>query len=223
MLTFHILLKMRYAQHSDTRKRVYVAYYSKNPENVSIFKTVILLRDQNARQLGYSSHASYRLERRLAKTTQWVYDFMDRLEDTLLPKAVQEVNSLLVVAGRASQHNDGNTDGSAATTPTIPAWDYPSLRRLTLAAVSVDHVGLSEYFTVNAVVLRMLDLLSYCLQMRFAKIRSPQVWDPHVEAWEVWDERPGKEQEFIGYLYMDLMFRENKHKGCQNVNLQPVS
>lgn len=147
---------------------------------------------------------------------------MDQLEESLYPKAVDEVNSLLVTAGALHDGNEGTTVGTADT-PSLPPWDYPYLKRLALTDVSVDHIKLAEYFPINVVVLRMLDLLSDCLQMHFEKICHPQVWDPTVEAWEVWDKRPDQQEDFIGYLYMDLMFRENKHKGCQNVNLRPVS
>lgn len=59
--------------------------HTKNPENVDIFKkNEIMLRDLKMHaQLGYSSYAAYRLERRLAKSSRWGYRFMDMLEYTL--------------------------------------------------------------------------------------------------------------------------------------------
>jgi hypothetical protein len=38
---------------------------------------------------------SYHLEKRLANTTRWVYDFIDQLERTLLPEGVKEIGKLL--------------------------------------------------------------------------------------------------------------------------------
>ncbi|WPG99076.1 zincin [Acrodontium crateriforme] len=208
---------LQYAKDPHVRERLYVANHSKLSENLPIFNKVVLLRDENARQLGYPSHAAFRLERRLAKTTGWVYDFMDKLEETLLPKGLKEREKLLSFRSAWTSQHEHKIDD----TQSLLAWDYPYWKRLAREDTAINHDKIAEYFPIKAVVQRMLDLFSQCLQMRFDKAYSLPVWDPEVEAWEVWDNRPGKEQEFIGYLYMDLMFRLNKHRGCQNVNLRP--
>lgn len=210
---------LQYARDSAVRKRAYIANATKVPENLAIFKEVLLLRDLNVRQLGYPSHAAYRLENRLAKTREWVYEFMDKLEATLLPQGAKDIEQLQ--AFRASQTS--KYEGQPDHTDDMSAWDYPYWKRLALENMSVDHDRIAEYFPIEVVVPRMLDLFSDCLQMRFVAVPSPNVWHPDVSAWEVWGDRLDKKNEFIGYLYMDLVFRENKHRGCQNVNLQPVS
>jgi metallopeptidase MepB len=96
---------LQYGKNSDVRRRVYSANHAKLAENLPIFKEVISLRDANARQLGHASHAAYRLENRLAKTTTWVYNFMDDLERILLPEGEKEVEKLLAL--RAS-HTPGH-------------------------------------------------------------------------------------------------------------------
>ncbi|KAI5273138.1 zincin [Aureobasidium subglaciale] len=210
---------LQYAKSADTRRRAYITNSSKLPKNLPIFKEVILLRDKSARQLGYTSHAAYRLEKRLAKNTDWVYSFMLDLEETLLPQGAREMAELIALrAAHTSQakHENGNAHA-------LSAWDYPYYKRLSLEAVFVDQDKIAEYFPIESTISRMLALFSRCLQMRFIKVASPPVWATKVEVWEVWDERIGREQEFIGYLYLDLEFRENKHRGCQNANLQPLS
>jgi metallopeptidase MepB len=210
---------LQYARNANVRQRVYLANHSKLAEKLPIFKEVISLRDANARQLGYKSHAVYRLEKRLAKTSKWVYKFMEELEQVLLPEAAKEVKKLLALGAGHTEKHECVDKG----TKTILAWDYQYWKRLSLEDISIDQEKIAEYFPIKEVVPRMLDLMSDCLQIHFVKVSSPAVWDPKIEAWEVWDTRSGKEQQFIGYLYMDLEFRENKHRGCQNVNLQPVS
>jgi metallopeptidase MepB len=210
---------LQYGEDPEVRRRVYLANNSKLAENIPIFKEVISLRDTNARQLGYASHAAYRLEKRLAKTTAWVYQFMEDIEQVLLPEGAQEVEKLLALRDEPTERHKCEDDG----VKTIPAWDYQYWKRLSLEDISIDQDKIAEYFPIKEVVPRMLDLMSDCLQLHFVKVSSPAVWDPKVDVWEVWDNRPGREQQFIGYLYMDLEFRENKHRGCQNVNLQPVS
>lgn len=210
---------LQYATNSEVRKRMYIAHAAKLPENLSIFDEALRLRDLNARQLGYKSHAAFRLEKRLAKTTQWVYDFLDKLEGTLLPRGKKEMAELLDL--RASQTHNYKSESSDPDT--MLAWDYPYWKRLALENTSVSHDKIAEYFPIQVAVPRMLDLFSDCLQLRFLNVKSPEVWHADVSAWEVWDDRSEQRNQFIGYLYMDLVFRENKHRGCQNVNLQPVS
>jgi metallopeptidase MepB len=204
---------LQYGDNSEVRRRVYLANNSKLADNLPIFKEVITLRDANARQLGFASHAAYRIETRLAKTTRWVYDFIEQLEQTLLPEGVKEIEKLLAVrasytAKRECMDKDSNT---------IPVWDYQYWKRFSLEGDALDQEKIAEYFPIKEVVPRMLDLMSDCLQMQFVKVTSPPVWDPRVEAWEVWDDRKGRKQSFIGYLYMDLQYRENKHRGCRAV------
>lgn len=44
-----------------------------------------------------------------------------------------------------------------------------------------------------------------------------------MEAWSVWDDRTEHKGEFIGYLFADILYRNGKYKGNQNVNPQAVS
>jgi metallopeptidase MepB len=211
----NVLTVLQHAIFSAVRKRMYIANRTKLPEHLALFKEILVLRDTNARQLGYKSHAAYRLERTLAKTTDWVHDFMDRLEDDLLPRGKRELEQLVALKLKHSPEH-------VPTTNTIEVWDFQFWQRKALEGISIDQDKIAEYFPLKQVIPNMLKLFSECLVMRFKKT-SVQVWHPDVEAWEVWDDRPGNNQEFIGYLYMDLAFRHGKHRGCQDVNMQSVS
>ncbi|KAI5237509.1 zincin [Aureobasidium subglaciale] len=206
------LTVLQYAKSSKVRKRMCIANHSKLPEHLALFKEIVLLRDKNARLLGYLSHAAYRVERSLAKTTTWVNNFMDRLEHNLLPRGKMELEQIIALKIK-------HTSGSEYVPSTIDVWDFQFWKRLALEGISIDQDKIAEYFPMKQVVEHMLKLFSDCLQMRFKKF-FPPVWHPDVEAWEVWDDRSEREHEFVGYLYMDLVFRHGKHRGCQDVNMQ---
>ncbi|KAI5196679.1 zincin [Aureobasidium subglaciale] len=208
----NVLTVLQYANSSVVRKRVYVANRSKLPEHLALFKRIILLRDTNARLLGYSSHAAYRVEKSLAKTTGWVNNFMGRLEDNLLPQGKTELDQLIALKNKYDPNSESVVNA-------IDAWDFQFWKRRALEDISIDQDRIAEFFPMKQVVENMLNIFSDCLQMRFKKF-FPPVWHPDVEAWEVWDDRPGREHGFIGYLYMDLVFRHGKHRGCQDVNMQ---
>ncbi|CAK7221365.1 hypothetical protein SEUCBS140593_004546 [Sporothrix eucalyptigena] len=69
----------------------------------------------------------------------------------------------------------------------------------------------------------MLKLFSRCLELRFDRVppehAASSSWHEDVETWAVWDEGQKSGDEFVGYLYVDLLARPNKYRGSQDVNL----
>ncbi|RFU25411.1 hypothetical protein B7463_g10923, partial [Scytalidium lignicola] len=212
---------MKYARNPATRKKMYVADANKLVQNVDLFKEVLIQRDENARLLGYRSHAAFRLEKRVAKSSDWVENFLDNLEAVLIPQGNLEMQELL---GIKQRYLAENVDYPQEYPNTMPPWDYAYYTRLSLQDIQVDHAKISEYFPLQNTVLAMLEVFTSCLQLRFVPL-SPELitgsrWHEDVEAWSVWDERESSKGEFIGYLYTDLLWRPNKHQGSQNVNIQ---
>jgi metallopeptidase MepB len=213
---------LKFATKSSTREKIYIANAYRLPQNVDLFKRIILLRDQNARLLGYSSHATFRLEKRVAKTVEWVSDLFEGLEKTLLPKGKQEIQELLQLKKDYIAEHGEKDDYMDTVTP----WDYAFYTRLALDSLKVDHERISEYFPLQHSISAMLDIFASCLQLKFipapSELVSGSIWHEDVEAWCVWDEREASIGSFIGYLFTDLLWRPGKYKGSQNVNLQCV-
>ncbi|KAG9252681.1 peptidase family M3 [Emericellopsis atlantica] len=189
---------MQYAKNPATRKKMYI----------------ILLRDENARLLGYASHAAFRLETRVAKSTEWVNTFVDELEQVLIPQGKKEMQALL-----AKRNLD-----LPERSDSMPPWDYGYYHRLVLEDLNVDQNQIAEYFPLQKTVSAMLDIFASCLQLRFdlldPELVADAIWHEDVQVWAVWDAREAFHGEFVGYLYTDLLWRPNKHKASQNVNLQ---
>lgn len=214
---------MRYARNPATRKKMYVADASKLTQNIDLFKEVLVQRDGNARLLGYASHAAFRLEKRVAKSPDWVDNFLDGLEEVLIPQGKREMQALLE---RKRIYLIGNTDYPQEYHTSLPPWDYRYYNRLALENLHVEHEKISEYFPMRNTVSAMLELFTSYLQLRFVPL-PPELmvgskWHEDVEAWSVWDEREESKGAFVGYLYADLLWRPNKYQGSQNVNLQCV-
>lgn len=213
---------LKYAKNPATRKRLYTSQYKTLEENVKLFRDVIVRRDSNARRLGYTSHAAFRLEKRMAKSPEWVHDFLDKLQDVLLPQGRKDMDGLLARKKeylQGSEYRDENAD-------IMPPWDLQFYTRLIEEESNIDHEMVSQYFPLQNTVASMLGIFAHCLQLRFEKLAPEKViestWHQDVDAWSVWDERPDVEGDFVGYLYMDLLFRPNKYRGSQDVNLQCV-
>lgn len=215
---------LKYATKSSTREKMYSAWAHQLPQNIDLLKRIIKLRDQNARLLGYSSHTSFRIEKRIAKSVEWVLDLFEGLEKALLPKGKQEVEHLL--AQKKAHLAESGAD-SETNPDTITPWDMAFYSRIALENIAVDHAKISEFFPLPHAIRAMLDVFASCLQLKFvpaaSELVSGSIWHEDVEMWCVWDERETHKGEFVGYLYMDLLWRPGKYKGSQNVNLQRVS
>lgn len=210
---------LKYAHNPDTRKTMWVAGRKKAPQNVDIFKKTIILRDTNARLLGYASHAAFKQEKKVAKTPDRVLALLDSLEEVLVPQGHVEMNDLLAL--RRAHIGAGQVN----TVDPMPPWDYGYYTRLAEENLGLSQEEISEYFPLTYTVSAMMDIFSEFLQLRFEKIShfpEKSRWHEDVMAWSVWDERTGSKDAFVGYIYADLLSRPNKYRGNQNVNLQCV-
>lgn len=215
------LLVLRHAHSPATRKKLYLRNEQKLSDNVAVFKTVVLLRDQNARLLGFNSHAEFRLQERIATSTEWVDDMLNSMREQLLPIGRGVMEQLKSRKRTHLVRNHQSVDDE------ILPWDFHYYMRLLEEDKKVNHELISEYFPLRNTVLRMLELFESFLQLHLLPMAPDELadktWHEDVEAWSVWDERPGHTGEFIGYLFSDILYRNGKYKGNQNVNLQAVS
>ena len=204
---------------SSTRKRVYLSDRQRLAKNVPTFREVVLLRDKNARTLGYRSHAESRIPDRIAESTEWVNSMLSDLAKQLRPYGLAEDERYQRIV-EDSARNHGH-DG-----PIMP-WDEDYFKRLGPDKERVDWDAISDYFPLRHMVNEMMELFGDVLQLRFLPLQGDDlqqaVWHEDVEAWAVWDSRPASNGDFIGYLYADLLSRPNKYHGNQSVNLQRVS
>lgn len=215
---------LKYATKASTRKKLFIAGAARFAENDQIFKQIVMLRDESARLLGYAHHAAFRIENRAAKTTEWVEELCDQLEHALMPVGKKEMDELRAIKKKHLR----NVGSSAEDLPEdlLNPWDAAFYSRIASEAVSVDTKKIAEFFPLEHVKPAMLDIFASCLQLKFEaappELMTGSLWHGDVEAWCVWDDREKTKGEFIGYLFLDLLWRPGKYKGNQCVNLQSV-
>ncbi|KAK1585134.1 peptidase family M3 [Colletotrichum navitas] len=214
---------LRHARDPETRRRVYVASDNRFPENVTLFKEMLVLRDENARSLGYKSHAGFRMQRKVAPSTEWVGGFLARLRADLMPRGQMEMRRLGRKKREHLQALSGGTEESEDREKILP-WDFAFYTRLLEEEAEVDHESISGYFPLGHTLSAMLGLFTDFLGLEFVPVPGEdlvgKVWDPEVEVWGVWEGRGGRKGEFVGYLYADILWREGKYRTSCNVNLQ---
>lgn len=96
-------------------------------KNVDLLRDVILKRDDNARLLGFPSHAAFRLERRVAKAVEWVDEFLGDVESNSLERGAAEMKLLLE---RKALYVRADPNHHESYPDCVPPWDYPFYSRL---------------------------------------------------------------------------------------------
>jgi len=221
---------LKFAKNPATRKQVYLGNENKLPQNIPIFREVILLRDEAARLLGYPNHASFIIEDKMAKTPKTVDDFLGDLRQRLKKGGESERKALreLKEQDLKSRGMEKSIDGR------YYIWDNRFYDRLMLEKdYSVDQELLSEWFPLETSIRGMLTIFETIFGMTFVEITgadrssiSPTgkgddiVWHPDVQVFSVWDSED-QGSGFVGYLYLDLHPREGKYGHAANFNLQP--
>ncbi|PNP45596.1 hypothetical protein TGAMA5MH_02819 [Trichoderma gamsii] len=217
---------MARAHKAETRKKMYLAEEAKVPANVDILRSIISMRDSQARLLGYDNHGSFRIQNRAIKSTEYVQKFLEQLKRSLVPHGREELQALRQVRDehRLLMENDANDDGFTDNDRFYP-WDLEYYKRIHSLRSSIDDTEISQFFPLEHTVLSMLRLFESFLSLKFTQIPSDLldpacIWHEDVQVWEAWDD---KESRFIGFLYLDILWREKKYKGSHNVNIESVS
>lgn len=194
---------MKYADNRELRRQLYLAYNSQctlqdKNNNFDVVRQIVNLRRQIAQLLGFPTYAAYALKRRMAETTENVYDLLNKLIDAYLEPAKQEVK---IVEARAKV--DGIED--------FQPWDFSYYsHKLYVEQYELDPEVLRPYFELSAVKRGVFDLASRLYGILFKKNAEIPVYHPDVDAYEVFD----KDGSFLAVLYIDFFPRSGKQSGA---------
>lgn len=219
---------LKFANNSETRKKVFIANENKINENVPLFKEAILLRDEAARMLGYPNHAALRIEDKMAKDSATVNNFLTDLRTRLAPGGAKEKAHLLELKNKDSEARGLKTDGN------YYLWDHRFYDRMMVEQeYNIDETKIAEYFPLQSTVQGMLKIFEEIFGLVFVEIEpedrakiSPTgkaediAWHEDVILFSVWDDASEGEG-FVGYLYLDLHPRQGKYGHAANFNMQP--
>ncbi|PIR15506.1 MAG: hypothetical protein COV48_13995, partial [Elusimicrobia bacterium CG11_big_fil_rev_8_21_14_0_20_64_6] len=170
-------------------------------QNIAVLKDILALRFKAARLLGYPTHAHFVLESRMAANPRTVASFLARLRRKLRPLGIKELAKLKTLKREQ--------EGKAAA-KRINAWDWRFYdNQLKKTDYAVDAQKIKEYFPVDLVTSRMLEVYQNLLGLDFRRIDNPAVWHPDVELYEI---RDAGGREPIAHFYLDLYPRKGKYK-----------
>jgi thimet oligopeptidase len=198
---------MENAKSATKRRELSVKNLRKGGErNMEILKEVVRLRDENAKLLGYANHAEFRLEVKMAKTTDTVFDFIYDLTRRLKKGISQEMKELREF--KKKLENDPKAE--------VYHYDVAYLiNQLKKEKFLVDDEKVREYFPLETVKQGTFSIYSELFSVRFRKLSGFTLWHEDVELYAV-EEQSG---DILSYFMMDLYPREGKYGHAAAFNI----
>ncbi|TQV96066.1 metallopeptidase MepB [Cordyceps javanica] len=206
------------ATSAETRRKMYLENEKAFSANILLMQEIVERRQKKAQLLGFRTHAHLKMENRLLQTPEQVQELIDSSRAGLKERAERELAVL-----RERRRRDLTADSDAVDS-SFPPWDRLYYQRLVQADRNYDAEAFSEYFPVDIVPAAMLGVFESYLGLAFVEVPKDEIgkdkiWHESVTVFAVWDVRR-PDREFVGYLYFDLFWRENKFRGAHNVTLE---
>lgn len=190
---------MTQSENRDLRQKLFDGYRlrasSGEADNGPLLIKISQLRAELAELRGYSSHAEYQLETRMAKTPKGAEDFLLRVWEPGLEKAKQEKAEMQELAG--DEFEIAGHDW----------WHYSE--KVRQAKYAFDGNALKPYFELGAVRSGAFEMAKRLFGVTFEEVDVPK-WNPGVTAYEATDANG----DHVGLFMMDMYARDSKRGGA---------
>ena len=193
-----------YAEDRALREEISKAYGSRafkgdDNDNSEPIRKITELRHERAQILGFSNHAEYVLQRRMAETPQKVHSFLDEILDYAKPAAERELQELSEFA----RERDGIQQ--------LQKWDSAFYQeKLKQARFEIDDEQLKPYFELDKVIQGAFKVAEKLYGFQFVERQDIPKYHPDVKTYEV-RTAAGEHQ---AVFYADFFPRAGKRSGA---------
>lgn len=182
-----------------TRKKMEFLFNNRCAQkNLPLIEKAIALRAKISKMLGYKTFADYATADRMAKSSDNVLVFLDKLHKAVIKKGKKELRERIKIKKKFSGLDE----------KVIHNWEWRFYNNLLKKEkYSLDHEKIKEYFQLETVINGMFEIFATVFSVKF----EPAVldkWHKDVRTYEVKD-ISGKT---FAYFYFDLFPREGKYK-----------
>ena len=201
---------LQYAENRELREKIYRGYFMRGNndnefDNKKIIATIVQLRDERAKLLGFENHAAYVIDVNMARTPQNVYDFMNKVWEPALQVAKEERAAMQAIIDREG----GNFK--------LASWDWWFYaEKLRKEKYDLDEAETKPYFSLDNIRNGIFYVAKRLYGLQFEKREDVPVYHQEVEVWEV-KEADGTH---VGLLYMDFFPRDGKRVGAWNTGFR---
>ena len=197
------LAVMTYLDDEGMRRKVYEAFVNRATEekydNRPIMRSILELRGEKARLLGYRDFADLVLEDRMAHGGDRARQFLEDLRHKTEAYFEKENVDLAAFSGKTN----------------LQPWDiayYAEKQRSAL--YDFDEEALRPYFPLESVLQGMFEIVHRLYGISVLEKPGVPAWDPHVKYYEIYDASRPRGYELVGAFYADWFPRENKRGGA---------
>lgn len=189
----------------DLREEIYMASntictHDNEQNNENIVLQIANLNREKANLLGYANYAEYQLEKRMAATSDNVFNLLNELLTAYKPTALKEVDEVQRYAIK-EQGEDF----------VLMPWDWSYYStKLKKEKFDLNDEMLRPYFELSKVKEGVFGLATRLYGIQFKENKDISVYHPDVNAYEVFD----KDGSFLAVLYTDFHPRAGKRSGA---------
>jgi len=204
------------ATNGDARKRYWFAKSNEGGQaNLDILDRAVALRLELAQLYGDPDFASFTLKRRMARTPDAVYRFLDDVKAAVGDLEKREVAEL--------RQLKADHLGQPLERTTLERWDVAYYQeKLKKARYNVDQEALRKYFPTDASIAYTLRVAETLYGIRFVPSSAP-TWHPDVRVYDLFEQGRTNDGAYIATVYLDLFPREGKYKHAAAWRVRPVS
>jgi len=195
---------LTYADNRELRKELAIAagkkaFQNNKFDNQNNVKDIVRLRHERANLLGYTSHAHFVLEERMAQNPDKVISFLNDLLEKAKPAAEKEFAELTAFANEL----DGIDH--------LEKWDgsYYS-EKLKQKLFNLDDEKLKPYFKLENVLNGAFTIAKKLYGLTFTEVFDIEKYHEDVTTYEVTDEN----NELVAVFYADFFPRKGKRNGA---------
>jgi peptidyl-dipeptidase Dcp len=194
---------LTYSARRDLREQAYHAWTARGAhagahDNVPLIKEILVLRQEQAKLLGYETFADYALQDRMAATPQAANALLQQVWARAKEKAVSDLAQIRALA----QQQDHAT--------TIEPWDWRYYaERVRQRSYQLDDAEVKPYFSLQNMVAAVFDCAYKLFGLRFVKQPEVKAYHPDVDVYEVHEG-----DRMIGLFLHDNFARSNKRSGA---------
>ena len=204
---------MQNCEDPQLRKQMYLAYNTRGVggenDNTEIVRKIAALRHEIARLLGYDCWADYVLEENMAKNTETVMSFLEKLMTPSLPFAKREVQTVYEYAVAHGFREIAEKSGLPFHT--LMPWDFSYwAERYKEAEYSLNDEQLKPYFRLENCIDAVLGLAGKLYGISFEERADIPVYHKDVKVYDVLD----KDGRHLALFYADFFPRSTKRGGA---------
>ncbi|PIS43278.1 hypothetical protein COT23_02130 [Candidatus Kaiserbacteria bacterium CG08_land_8_20_14_0_20_50_21] len=186
--------------HDEERRRELLEKFVRRGglKNIAILKKMFRLRAENARLLGYRTHADFQTELRMAKSAKNVWRFVRDLERRTKKQAAHDLAMFKVDKRRRT----GNPKAI------LGAHDIAYLfKQIRKEKFDIDSDVVKEYFPFEHIKQVTLDTYQKLFGIIFKRRSDVKLWHPGVQMYDIYD----SSGDYLSTFILDLYPREGKY------------